>query len=161
MTSTRHNIVIPAHAWTPWLSVYGSIGGFESMEDCFDASGGPLAQGYVVAHEYGHHVQNMIGTLDAAQSASVRMELQADCFAGVWAHNAASSSYLEPLTDAQIADALSAAAAVGDDRIQRSMQGRVNPESWTHGSAEQRQRWFSTGYWSGDFTACDTFKGSV
>jgi predicted metalloprotease len=144
---------------------------FQVLTDRFGASGGPLAQEYVVAHEWGHHIQNQLNLLQRAQqdpqgpeSGAVRTELMADCLAGVWAHHAASSvdpesgqPFLEPLTDADIADALSAAAAVGDDRIQESVQGRVNPEAWTHGSSEQRQRWFSTGYRTGDLNSCDTY----
>ena len=145
---------------------------FQVLVDQFGSSGGPLAQEYVVAHEYGHHVQNLRGVLDraqgpgaqGAQGGGVRTELQADCYAGVCAHHAAITTqestgvpFLEPLSDKDIADALSAAASVGDDRIQQSATGRVNPEAWTHGSAEQRQKWFTVGYQTGDPNKCDTF----
>ena len=147
---------------------------FQVLTDRFGSSGGPLAQEYVVAHEWGHHIQNQLNLLQRAQqdpqgpeSGAVRTELMADCLAGVWAHHAASTPdpesgqpFLKPLTDQDIADALSATAAVGDDRIQESVQGRVNPEAWTHGSSEQRQKWFSTGYRSGDINSCDTYSAT-
>jgi hypothetical protein len=144
---------------------------FQELVDKFGSSGGPFAQEYVVAHEYGHHVQQLQGLLGRSQQGAqgaggngVRTELQADCYAGIWAHYASTVKqestgvpYLEPLSDKDIADALSAAASVGDDRIQKETTGRVNPESWTHGSAAERQKWFTIGYQSGDPHQCDTF----
>ena len=122
----------------------------------------------MIAHEYGHHVQDQLGVLDkirgdtqGPESLSVRSELQADCYAGVWAAHAVDTGLVEQLTQADINGGLDAAAAIGDDRIQEQTQGQVNPETWTHGSSEQRRRWFSHGYEKGRPAVCDTFSGSI
>jgi predicted metalloprotease len=143
---------------------------FDDLTTKFGADDGALAQEYVVAHEYGHHVENILGFLAKGQdgktgplSGGVRIELMADCMAGVWANHAANTedkngvTLLKPLTDDDIKSALSAARAVGDDSIQTMQGGRVNPESWTHGSSESREKWFTTGYKSGNVNTCDTF----
>jgi uncharacterized protein len=148
--------------------VYIDLGFFDELQSRFGAGGGPFAQAYVIAHEYGHHVQNQLGVLDrigndrqGPESRAVRAELQADCYAGVWAANAVETGVIEELTQADINEGLDAASAIGDDRIQEQTQGQVNPESWTHGSSEQRRRWFSSGYEEGRPAACDTFTGSI
>jgi predicted metalloprotease len=140
---------------------------FDELTSRLGAQGGDVAEAYVIAHEVGHHVQERLGIMEQVQAAqqqagsqaeanelSVRLELQADCFAGVWAHSIRDVGVFLP---GEIEEAIDAAAAVGDDRIQQAVQGQVNPESWTHGSAEQRVQWFNTGYETGDPSACDTF----
>jgi predicted metalloprotease len=142
---------------------------FDELRTRFGASGGPLAQMYVVGHEWGHHIQQLSGAFDRADrtgtgptSDSVRLEVQADCYAGAWVGAASQirddsgTAFLEPVSGAEVRDALDAAAAVGDDRIQAASGGEVDPHTWTHGSAEQRQRWFEAGR-AGGPTACDTF----
>jgi predicted metalloprotease len=148
--------------------VYIDLGFFDELQSRFGVEVTPFVQAYVLAHEYGHHVQDQLGVLDqirgqqqGPESKAVRSELQADCYAGVWAKHAVETGLVEELTQADINSGLDAAAAIGDDRIQQTTQGQVNPETWTHGSSEQRRRWFSRGYENGKPTACDTFSGSV
>jgi predicted metalloprotease len=145
---------------------YIDLSFFRDLEARFGAPG-DFAQAYVIAHEVGHHVQNLLGTStevrrrqaqlnqSGANELSVRLELQADCYAGIWAHHADKARQL--LEAGDIDEALNAASAIGDDRLQRQSQGRVVPESFTHGTSAQRQRWFSRGYHSGDPADCDTF----
>jgi uncharacterized protein len=155
--------------------VYLDLGFFDELATRFDAPG-DFAQAYVVAHEIGHHVQNLVGTSDEVRAReqaagseeeanrwSVRLELQADCYAGVWAHSVYQRGQEEDsdvaLEDGDIEEGLAAAESVGDDRIQSQAGVAVNPESWTHGSSEQRRTWFTRGYESGDPDRCDTFAG--
>ena len=145
--------------------VYLDLGFFTELEQRFGAKDAPFARAYVLAHEYGHHVQDLLGDLQPGSdtgptSRSVRTELQADCYAGVWAHNAQSTGFIQPLTQAQIAAADAAAKAVGDDHIQASSGGGVHPDSFTHGTSAQRLRWFKKGYDTGDIRQGDTFGAS-
>lgn len=157
----------------PDQGIYLDTAFYDDLRTRFDATGGPLAQLYVIAHEWGHHIQNLAGTFASADTSqtgpasdAVRIELQADCFAGAWAGAASTTTdadgvpLFDPITDAQVADALNAASAIGDDRIQEQATGQVTPETWTHGSSDQRQRWFSIGYSDGA-ASCDTFAASA
>lgn len=149
--------------------VYLDLSFFDELQSRYGGSGGPFAQAYVIGHEYGHHVQNLLGTMaryqtgdSGATSYSVRLELQADCYSGVWAKNAVNTGFFSaPFGDEDIREALSAAEAVGDDRIQQRSQGYIQPDGFTHGTSAQRERWFTTGYQSGDPNRCDTFSGAI
>ena len=143
--------------------IYFDMGFFKDLRDRFQAPG-DFAQAYVIAHEVGHHVQNLMGTAQPRDNrGSVRLELQADCFAGLWAHHtekAEQSEFREFLETGDVEEALRAASAIGDDRLQKQTQGYVVPESFTHGTAEQRMRWFKTGMDQGSIAACNTFSSS-
>ncbi len=149
--------------------VYLDLDFFRALRDRFRAPG-DFAQAYVIAHEVGHHVQKLLGISDvvmgerrrggaAGNEASVRLELQADCLAGVWAYHADRARHI--LEAGDVEEALGAAAAIGDDRLQRRAGGRVAPETFTHGTSQQRVRWFTRGIESGDLRQCDTFAGAV
>jgi uncharacterized protein len=148
--------------------VYIDLAFYQQLRDRFRAPG-DFAQAYVIAHEVGHHVQNQLGIMQKMDAyrqrlsetqynaLSVRLELQADCFAGVWAHHANNRQLLEA---GDVDEAMNAAAAIGDDTIQRRTQGRIVPDSFTHGSSDQRMRWFMTGMKTGQISACNTFEGT-
>jgi predicted metalloprotease len=145
--------------------VYIDLGFFRELSGRLGARG-QFAQAYVIAHELGHHVQKLLGISQRAESmrstegatgASVRLELQADCFAGIWAHSTEQRDLLE---SGDIESAVGAAAAVGDDRLQRMTKGTVTPESWTHGSSQERVRWFRRGFETGSIKSCDTFSAT-
>lgn len=157
--------------------VYIDLSFYDELENRFGAQG-VFAQAYVLAHEYGHHVQNLLGVSDQvrrgqqrdpgnANALSVRLELQADCYAGVWAKHATATTdasgrpLIDRLTDADTKSALDAAAAVGDDTIQKKTTGRIDESKFNHGTAAQRQKWFSTGFGGGDPKSCATFSGPV
>ncbi|MBP1327184.1 putative metalloprotease [Leucobacter exalbidus] len=149
-------------------SIFMDVAFFETLRSDYGASGGSLAQMYVLAHEWGHHISNLIGSMQGVgnetgpASGSVRLELQADCFAGAWVKDATTVTdnqgvpFLKPVTNAQVADALNAAAAIGDDTIMENAGMKVNPERFSHGTSEQRQRWFDVGYTEGA-GSCGTF----
>ncbi len=156
------------------MEVYIDLDFYDDLATRFDAPG-DFAQAYVIAHEIGHHLQAILGISDAVRRAqsedannrnqySILQELQADCFAGVWAHSASNRLTLDtglPIIEpGDIEEGLAAAASVGDDRIQEAATGQINPHTWTHGSSEQRVRWFRVGFDTGDPEACDTFSAS-
>lgn len=156
-------------------TVYEDLAFYDQLSSQFGAEGGPLAEMYVTAHEFGHHIENQLGLFERAdrsgtgpESDSVRIELMADCLAGMWAGNAATTedpdtgvTFLEPITRDELEQALSAAAAVGDDNIQRRSGGDVNPEAFSHGSSDQRVKWFSIGYEGGTIQDCNALDAAT
>lgn len=153
-------------------TVYLDTGFFDVLTQRLGAKGGDAAEAYVIAHEYGHHISNLIGIMDKVQQAGnqtgpkspqVRLELQADCFAGVWLRNATKdpNGPIKSITQDDLNRAVDAAISVGDDRIQERTSGRVDRESWTHGSSAQRKQWLSNGFNSGDPNKCDTFAANA
>ena len=143
--------------------VYLDLAFFDELQARFGAEGGPFAAAYVLAHEYAHHVQNLLGLMDSSgggyqdqQQMSIDTELQADCFAGVWVSHSVETGYLAQVTNEEITQALETVSAVGDDMVQRRTQGYVSPETWTHGSSEQRQAAFEDGLRSGSPDSCET-----
>jgi len=161
------NSAVGPHYCPPDETIYLDETFFDEMTRNLGAQGGDVAEAYVIAHEVGHHIQNQIGVMDevrnaqqasgsqeAANALSVQMELQADCFAGVWANTLRDSGVFLP---DEIQEAIDAAASVGDDRIQQQVQGQISPEKWTHGSSAQRVEWFTRGFETGDPSQCDTF----
>jgi uncharacterized protein len=155
---------IGPHYCPPDQNVYLDLDFFRDLRERYGAPG-DFAQAYVLAHEIGHHVQSLLGFMERVEAAegdernemSIRLELQADCFAGVWAFTVFERDDLQP---GDLQEGLDAAAAVGDDRLQQQATGEVNRETWTHGSSEQRMRWFSAGFEDGDPNSCDTFSAS-
>ena len=153
--------------------VYLDLNFFATMEQQFGGGSGDFAEAYVLAHEYGHHVQNLTGQMDrvrtqqGATSDAVRLELQADCYAGIWARHATQTPdeegniLITELDQQDIMEGLDAARVVGDDYIQERFQGTVSPETWTHGSSEKRQQWFARGFQTGRMESCDTFSGNI
>ncbi len=157
------NSVVGPHYCPEDETIYLDETFFEELQRRFKAQGGDVAEAYVIAHEVGHHVQKQLGIMEQVQQEAsgedandlfIKQELQADCFAGLWAFSIRDVGVFE---SGEITEALDAAAAVGDDRIQQSVEGRIHPESWTHGSSEQRVHWFTRGFELGSVTACDTF----
>ena len=156
---------IGPHYCPPDQRIYIDLDFFRDLRDQYGAPG-DFAQAYVIAHEVAHHVQNLLGLNDRVQNASssernemsIKLELQADCLSGVWAYTVFQRDDLE---EGDLEEGLGAAAAVGDDRLQKEATGTVNKETWTHGSSEQRMRWFQTGFEDGDPNACDTFSADT